>query len=198
MKDSKPPSLEQVDHRLTAMFADMKRNIVDPFIVQMHLLEQQLSDSQEREEELRHREEDIRKSYNQVLREKEEVQAHLAKYVCTVSKLEAECKELKAKLSAHKQQRRIDNVLYYGSEYPSHISLHSQLSNSSVCSDSSMSTQEGVYYTSPDHCMCAAKQTCYSDSHATGRALSESCQLPQPRKRHSFKKVRRMCARPTT
>ena len=189
IKDSKTSPLEQVDHRLTVMFADMKKIIVDPLVVQIHLLEQQLTESQEREEELRRREEDIRKSYNQALKEKEDVQGHLARYVCTISKLETECKELKTKLSTYKQQRMIDNILNCDREYLSHASLHSQLSISSVCSDSSMGTQEGIYYTSHDHdrCMCTVSRASCNDTHLTGRELSESCTLP--RKRHSFKKV---------
>lgn len=186
MKDSKT-SLEQVDHRLTVMFADMRKIIVDPLVAQIHLLEQQLTESQEREEELRRREEGIRKSYNQALKEKEDVQGHLAKYVCTISKLETECKELKTKLSTYKQQRLMDNILCCDKEYLSHASLHSQLSISSVYSDSSMGTQEGIYYTSHDQCMCTVSQTSCNDSHLTGRELSDSCILP--RKRPSFKEV---------
>lgn len=186
MKDSKTPTLEQVDQQLSVMVVDMKKSIVEPLVAQIHLLEQQLIDSQEREEELRRREDDLRKSYNQALKQKEDVQAHLAKYVCTISKLETECKELKAKLSAQKQQRMIDSMLCSDSEYVHHASLHSQLSISSVCSDSSMGTQEGIYYTSHGRCMCGVNQTTYDYSHP-GMELRESCTLP--RKKRSFKKV---------
>ena len=186
IKDSKTPTLEQVDQRLNVMVADMKKSIVEPLVVQIHMLEQQLIESQEREEELRRREDNLSKSYNQALKQKEDVQAHLAKYVCTISKLETECKELKAKLSAHRQQRMIDNVLCSDSEYVHHATLHRQLSISSVCSDSSMGTQEGIYYTSHGRCMCGVSQTTYDDSHP-GMELSKSCTLLG--KKYSFKKV---------
>lgn len=188
MKDSKTPSLEQVDQHLSVLFADMRKSIVDPLVAQIHSLEQQLLDSQEREAELRQREEDLRKSNDQALKQKEDIERYLAKYVCTIGKLETECKEMKAQISAYEKQRRTEDMLCSDSEYRSHAPLCSQLSISSLCSDSSMGTQEGIYYTSHGRCMCtAANLTTYNYPHSVRMELTESSTLP--RKKHSFKKV---------
>ena len=190
IKDSKTPSLEQVDQHLSAVFADMRKSIVDPLIAQIRMLEQQLLDSQERETALRQREEDLRKSTNEAIKQKEDVERHLAQYVCTIGKLETECKEMKAQILAYEKQRRTDDMLCSDSEYRSRAPLCSQLSISSLCSDSSMGTQEGIYYTSHSRCMCTtANMTTYNYPHSVRIELSESATLP--RKKRSFKKVHR-------